>query len=91
MKKLLALVVLGLLFSLKAYSHPGMTGPSGCHMDYTRGSQHCHKSKQPKPFQTYYYVHYQGQTAGPYSSYNSCMSAARGAKLAGAYCNTSKY
>tara|TARA_B100001093_G_scaffold325022_1_gene310134 strand:+ start:414 stop:689 length:276 start_codon:yes stop_codon:yes gene_type:complete len=91
MTKFLVITILGLLFSQNAYSHSGMTGPSGCHMDYSRGTQHCHKSKQPDPFKTYYYIKYQGKTAGPYSSYNSCMNAARGAKLTGAYCSTSKY
>ena len=90
-KKLLAIIVLGLLYSLNAYSHPGMTGPTGCHMDYSRGTQHCHKSKQPNPYKTYYYAKYRGQTYGPYSSYGSCMNAVRGANLIGAYCSTSKY
>ena len=90
-KLFLGILVLGLLFSLKAYSHSGMTGPSGCHMNYSTGVQHCHQAKTTDPYATYYYIHYQGQTAGPYSSYSSCMGAARGANLYGAYCNTSKW
>ena len=45
MSKLLAIAVLGLLFFSKAYSHSGRTGPSGCHMNYSTGTQHCHKTK----------------------------------------------
>ena len=50
-----------------------------------------HKTKQTNPYQTYYYIKYQGQTYGPYSSYSSCMGAIRGAGVYGAYCSTSKY
>tara|TARA_B100000945_G_C19819418_1_gene339879 strand:+ start:38 stop:310 length:273 start_codon:yes stop_codon:yes gene_type:complete len=90
MSKLLAIAVLGLLFFSKAYSHSGRTGPSGCHMNYSTGTQHCHKTKTLNPYKIYYYIHYQGRTAGPYSSYSSCMSAARGANLIGAICLTRK-
>ena len=91
MKKLLGIVVLGLLFCIKAYSHSGNTGPSGCHMNYATANYHCHTPKQTNPYAIYYYVKYQGQTYGPYKSYSSCMGAIRGANIVGAYCSTSKY
>lgn len=90
-KKLLAIVILGLFFSQNAYSHSGNTGPTGCHMDYSTANYHCHNAKQSNPFATYYYIKYQGRTYGPYSSYNTCMQAIRGANISGAYCSTSQY
>ena len=80
-----------ILLNQKSFAHSGRTGPTGCHMDYGSQGYHCHKKKQSNPFQTYYYVKYRGNTYGPYSSYSSCMSALRGARLVGGYCSTSKY
>ncbi len=91
MKKLLGIVVLGLLFCIKAYSHSGNTNAGGCHMNYATADYHCHTTKQTDPYKTYYYIKYQGQTYGPYSSYNSCMAAIRGAGVYGAFCSTSQY
>ena len=91
MKKFLAIITLGLIFSIKAYSHSGNTNAGGCHMNYATANYHCHKTKQTNPYQTYYYIKYQGQTYGPYTSYSSCMGAIRGAGVYGAYCSTSQY
>jgi hypothetical protein len=94
MKKLFSIIVFCLLFFTlninNLNAHPGRTGPSGCHMSYAAQGYHCHKAKTPDPFAIYYYVHYRGQSHGPYSSYNSCMAAARGANLTGAYYTTYK-
>ena len=60
-------------------------------MNYATANYHCHKTKQTNPYQTYYYIKYQGQSYGPYTSYSSCQAAIRGAGVYGAYCSTSKY
>ena len=91
MKKLLGIVVLGLLMIGNANSHSGMTNAGGCHMDYATAQYHCHKTKQTNPYQTYYYIKHQGRSYGQYSSYSSCMAAIRGSGVMGAYCSTSKY
>ena len=79
------------LFTFNLYAHSGRTGPSGCHMDYQRAEYHCHQKKYYNTFETYYYIHYQGQVYGPYSSYSTCTNAARGAGIWGYYCSTSRY
>jgi len=85
-------VILLFLFSSSlAFAHSGNTNASGCHMDYTYNSYHCHQSKIPSPFKTYYYIHDRGNVYGPYSSHSSCNSARLGANMYGAYCSTSKY
>ena len=91
MKKYLFIILLGIFFCGAAYSHSGNTNAGGCHMNYATANYHCHKTKQTNPYKTYYYIKYQGQTYGPYSSYSSCMSAIRGANVYGAYCSTSQY
>ena len=91
MKIVLVFLVLNLIFHTKLYSHSGNTNAGGCHMNYATANYHCHKTKQTNPYQTYYYIKYQGQTYGPYSSYSSCMGAIRGAGVYGAYCSTSQY
>ena len=83
--------LLTLFVSMYSYSHSGRTGPSGCHMDYQRAEYHCHQKKYYNTFETYYYIHYQGQVYGPYSSYSTCTNAARGAGIWGYYCSTSRY
>lgn len=89
-KIFLCFVFLNTFFLNDLKAHPGNTNAGGCHMDYSRQSYHCHKTKTPNPYAVYYYVHYRGSSYGPYSSYNSCMSALRGANLIGAYCSTYK-
>ncbi len=91
MKKYLFIIFLGTFFCVAAYSHSGNTNAGGCHMNYATANYHCHKTKQTNSYKTYYYIKYQGQTYGPYSSYSSCMSAIRGAGVYGAYCSTSQY
>ena len=76
---------------MSANSHSGNTNAGGCHMNYATAYYHCHKTKQTNPYQTYYYIKYQGQSYGPYTSYSSCQAAIRGANVYGAYCSTSKY
>ena len=90
-KKLIWVIGLSLLFCGLAYSHSGNTNAGGCHMNYATANYHCHKTKQTNPYKTYYYIKYQGQTYGPYTSYSSCMNAIRGAGVYGAYCSTSQY
>ena len=90
LKTTLYLFVLNTFVSNGLKAHPGNTNAGGCHMDYVRQSYHCHKAKTPNPYAVYYYVHYRGSSYGPYSSYNSCMSALRGANLMWAYCSMSK-
>ena len=91
MNKFLVALILSFILCGVAYSHSGNTNAGGCHMNYATANYHCHKTKQTNPYQTYYYIKYQGQTYGPYSSYSSCMGAIRGAGVYGAYCSTSKY
>ena len=91
MYKLILIFGLSFLYSITANSHSGNTNAGGCHMNYATANYHCHKTKQTNPYKTYYYIKYQGQTYGPYSSYSSCMSAIRGAGVYGAYCSTSQY
>ena len=78
---------LAIVFSNNVFAHSGATGPDGCHMNYSNGNYHCHERKTPDPTATYYYIKHQGSSYGPYSSYNSCMNAIRGANLGGAYCS----
>jgi hypothetical protein len=86
-KFLIFLVTVFLLKSTMSFAHSGATGPNGCHMNYSNGNYHCHETKTPDPTATYYYIKHQGSSYGPYSSYNSCMNAIRGANLGGAYCS----
>ena len=87
LKFLFFFVILSLFKSTISFAHSGATGPNGCHMNYSTGNYHCHETKTPDPFATYYYIKHLGNSYGPYSSYNSCMNAIRGANLAGAYCS----
>jgi len=80
-------LLLAIVCSNNVLAHPGATGPDGCHMNYSNGNYHCHERKTPDPAATYYYIKHQGSSYGPYSSYNSCMNAIRGADLRGAYCS----
>ena len=83
MKKTLfiGLIIFFYSFSINILkSHSGMTGPSGCHMNYSNGTQHCHKSKTPTPGRAYWYSN---QGHGPYSSASSCQNALRGAGIIG--------
>ena len=91
MKKIFSILIFSFILCGISYSHSGNTNAGGCHMNYATANYHCHKTKQTNPYQTYYYIKYQGQTYGPYSSYSSCMSAIRGSNVYGAYCSTSKY
>jgi hypothetical protein len=84
-------LLLAIVFSNNVLAHPGATGPDGCHLNYSNGNYHCHERKTPDPYKTYYYIKYQGDSYGPYSSESSCMNAIKEAKLYGAYCNTSSY
>ena len=86
----LSLITL-IFFNQISFAHPGATGPSGCHMNYSTGDYHCHTAKTPNPGETYYYIKYKGESYGPYSSYSSCMNAINGANLYGAYCSTATY
>ena len=45
MKKLLGIVVLGLLLSGNAEAHSGRTNSEGCHNQKSNNTYHCHKSK----------------------------------------------
>jgi hypothetical protein len=86
--KFLILIITAFLFKgTISFAHSGATGPNGCHMNYSNGNYHCHETKTPDPFATYYYIKHQGNSYGPYSSYNSCMNALNGANLRGAYCS----
>ena len=91
MIKVVIIFLLSLIFAFKALSHSGNTGPTGCHMNYATANYHCHTPKQANPYKTYYYIKYQGQTYGPYSSYSSCLNAINGANIYGAYCSSSKW
>lgn len=93
MKKIFWIIKLSvaIIFSNNVFAHPGATGPNGCHMNYSNGNYHCHQTKTPDPYQTYYYIKYQGNSYGPYSTKSSCMNAINEAKLYGAYCSTSSY
>jgi len=72
-------LMLVIFISQITFAHPGATGPSGCHMNYSTGDYHCHTAKTPDPSQIYYYIKYKGNSYGPYSSYSSCMNAISGA------------
>ena len=91
MYKLILIFGLSFLYSINANSHSGNTNAGGCHMNYATANYHCHQTKQTNPYQTYYYIKYQGQSYGPYTSYSSCQAAIRGAGVYGAYCSTSQY
>ena len=86
-------IILFLLFtSFNVFAHSGNTGPTGCHMDYNNAYYHCHQKKNNYSIlNQYYYIHYQGNVYGPYSSRSSCSAAARGANLYGYWCSTSQY
>ena len=56
MIKVVIIFLLSLLFTFKAHSHSGNTGPTGCHMNYATANYHCHTTKQANPYKTYYYI-----------------------------------
>jgi hypothetical protein len=93
MKKIILGLALSLaiVFSNNVFAHSGATGPDGCHLNYSNGNYHCHERKIPDPYKTYYYIKYQGDSYGPYSTQSTCMNAINEAKLYGAYCSTSSY
>ncbi len=82
----LIVLVFVIFYSFSLSAHSGMTGPTGCHMNYYTAEYHCHQKKQPNYLQTYWYINWNFNKYGPYSSYSSCMNAARGAGLTGYFC-----
>ena len=91
MKKILLILIFNFAISSQAFSHSGNTNAGGCHMNYVTSDYHCHNTKQTNPYQIYYYIKHMGSSYGPYSSYNSCTAAIRGANILGAYCTSSPY
>ena len=86
MKNNFFIILIILIYSISTSilkGHSGNTGPSGCHMNYSNGTQHCHKSKSMNPARSYWYSN---QGHGPYSSVSSCQNALRGAGIIG-YCS----
>ena len=49
-------------------------------MNYSNGTQHCHKSKSMNPARSYWYSN---QGHAPYSSALTCQNALRGAGIIG--------
>ena len=83
MRQALLISLIILIFSASTTilkSHSGNTGPSGCHMNYSNGTQRCHKSKSLNPARSYWYSN---QGHGPYSSALTCQNALRGAGIIG--------
>ena len=77
-----------ILYSFNLTAHSGMTGPTGCHMNYMTAEYHCHQQKSPDYYKTYWCINWNFKQYGPYSSYSSCSNAARGAGLTGYFCST---